>query len=596
MKKTHALLTLCLSGLLASCSLSFSFGPKSSENGGSKTSSSTSEAEGEDDFSYYSGDVEISKTYSKAKAYFGALNTYKYLPCVNFSFAEDVPYVTIKDYYVTFFDSLFGEFFTVSGDEVTNRNTGVSLYFDVDSNSIYSLDFDQFVNFTGTSIPVDAFNAGDDTTDPLSSFDEEASTYQKGSKTTYKLSAYHAQMVSYEDDIYVPFSYLDTITCMEIGYRFVWNGSDFYLCDPSYLYTNKTVTSYGESYYSGSLCTSVRSQSFADYNYYSFLFEMRNFYGKYDTLGISDLDAKFESLGLKSKLMNRLPSTADSAIADALIKVFADGGHTYFKNRGYGCKYSYNADYELQGKILEDARYYRGAQAYNALSSYREANGITGNRVYMNGSTALIVFDEFSLNSKGTSPTKKNVTSDTTSTFGIFYNAFKTISTNFSIKNVVFDVSMNGGGAAVALGHALSFLTNEAISLNMKNPHTGATFKEVIYIDNDFDGDASDDDSYAGKYNFYIMTSPYSFSCGNAFPCIAKENGWAKIIGKKSGGGDCIVNEGVSPDGTIWSMSGNTALIHADGSSFDDGAEVDYDLEYSSYYNLSTLDSFLSSK
>ncbi len=594
MKKTHALLTLCLAGLLASCSISFNFGPKSSTESGK--SSSTSETEGEDDFSSYSGDIEISKTYSNAKAYFGVLNSYKSLPCVNFSFAEDVPYVTLKDYYENFFDPLFGDFFVVSGDEVSNRNTGVSLYFDVDANSISSLDFDQFVNFTGTPIPVDAFNAGDESTDPLSSLDEKACTYQKGGKTTYKLGSYHAQMVSYEGNIYVPFSFLDTITCADIGYRFVWNGTDFYLCSPDHLYSNRTLTQYGESFYSGSLSSGVRSQSFADYNYYSFLFEMRNFYGRYYALGISDLDAKFESLGLKSKLMSRLPSTADSAIADALAKVFADGGHTYFIDRGFGCKYSYTTDYDLQGKILEDSRYYKGAQVYNTLASYREQYGINGNGLYMSGSTALIVFDEFALNSKGSSPTKRNVTSDTTSTFGIIYNSLKTISLNSSIKNVVFDVSMNGGGLAMALGHALSFLTDDAISLNMKNNHTGATFKEVIYVDNDFDGDTSDKDSYAGKYNFYIMTSPYSFSCGNAFPCIAKENGWAKVIGKKSGGGDCVVSDGVSPDGTTWSMSGNTALIHGDGSSFDSGAEVDYDLDYSSFYNLSSLDSFLSSK
>lgn len=593
MKRKRFLLALCLPGLLSSCSLAHNVNPKSSESQGEKASSSGEE--GADDFSYYSGSVEVSETYGKAKVYAGALNSYKYLPCVNFNFATDVPYVAIKDYYASFFNSLFGDFFRVEGNEVSNRNTGAFLRFDVDSNSIWSADFDQFANFTGTSIPVDAFNAGDGDTDPLSSLHEEACAYEKGRETTFELGNYHAQLVRYEGDVYAPFSYLDTITCLGIGYRFVWNGSDFYLCDPSCLYADKALTPYGEAFCSGSLSSYARSQSFADYNYYSFLFEMRNFYGRFDSLGISSLELKLESLGLKSKLTSRLPSTADSAIAEALAKVFADGGHTYFKNRGFGCRYSYSADYELQGKILEDSRYSKGMQAYNLLDGYRELNGIAKSGLYMKGETALIVFDEFSLNAKGASPTKKNVSSDETSTFAIFYNAFKNIA-NHSIKNVVFDVSMNGGGAAIALGHALSFLTDDPISLNMKNPHTGAIFKEVISIDNDFDGDAEDTDSYAGKYDFYILTSPYSFSCGNAFPCLAKENGWAKIIGKKSGGGDCIVSSGVSPDGTIWSMSGNTALIHADGSSFDAGAEVDYDLDYSSYYDLSKLDSFLCSK
>ena len=597
MEKKHAVLCLGLIALLASCSVAIGPGGNNShETTGHSSSSKASEVEGADDYSYYSGEIEAAETYAKAKAYVGSLNSYQYLPCVIFSFAEDIPYVSVKDYYSSFFNSLFGKFFAVDGDEVVNRNTGVPLHFDVDNNAIWCTDFDQFVNFTATKLPVDAFNAGDEETDPLSYLDEDASTYIKGNKITFNLSAYHAQLVSYQEGIYVPFSFLDTITCMEIGYHFVWNGDAFYLCDANYLYSGSTLTDYGRSFYNGSLNSSSRSQSFADYNYYSFLFQMRNFYGRYYTLGISDLDAEFERLGLKSKLLSRIPKTADEAIATALIQVFADGGHTYFKNRGFGVKYSASEDENLQGLVLDDNRYYKGAAVYQTLSSYRQMNHINGQGLYISGQTALIVFDEFSLNSKGLSPTSKNVTSDATSTFGLFYNAFKSIAKNSAIKNVVFDVSMNGGGAAIALGHALSFITDDAISLNMENPHTGATFKEVIYVDNDFDGDALDEDSYAGKYNFYILTSPYSFSCGNAFPCIAKDNGWAKIIGKKSGGGDCIVDAGVSADGTRWSMSGSTALIHEDGSSFDSGAEVDYELDYSYYYNLSKLNSFLLSK
>ncbi len=594
MKKTHALLILSLTALLSSCSISFDFGKKSSDD--SQNSTSASGAEGEDGYSVYTGEIKVATSYNKAKAYLGELNSSQPLPCVTFTFVEDVPYVTLEDYYLYFFGPVFGEFFSVNGNEVTNRNTGVSLYFDVESNSIYTSDYDQFSNFTGTILPVDIFSAAGDTADPLSLLDEDASTYQKGEKMTYKLGAYHAQLVRYDGSIYVPFSFLDTITCSSLSYRFVWNGNDFYLHDGGYLYDHSALTQYGSSFYSGALNSAARSQSYADYNYYSFLFQMRNFYGRYYTLGVSDLDKEFERLGLKSKLTSRLPATADAAIAEALIKVFADGGHTYFKNRGFGCKYSASTDYELQGKIIEDSRYIKGYQAYNALSSYRKQNNITSEGLYTKNSTALIVFDSFAMNAKGASPTAKNVEGDSVSTFGIIYNALKKISYDSSIKNVVFDVSMNGGGLAPALGHALSFLTDDPICLNTKNPHTGSISKEVIYVDNDFDGDAKSPDSYAGKYNFYILTSPYSFSCGNAFPCLAKDNGWAKIVGQRSGGGDCAVANGISSDGTSWSMSGNTSLLHNDLTSLDDGAEVDYALDYSSYYDLAKLDSFLSSK
>ena len=40
---------------------------------------------------------------------------------------------------------------------------------------------------------------------------------------------------------------------------------------------------------------------------------------------------------------------------------------------------------------------------------------------------------------------------------------------------------------------------------------------------------------------FYIITSNYSYSCGNAFPFCAAAKGLAKIVGQKSGGGECCV-------------------------------------------------------
>ncbi len=556
-----------------------------------------------DKYTPFSGEAVVSEDFPNAIVYLGALGkSYRAtLPCCYFTFVKDVPYVSLKGYYSTFFTAAFtdGEpFYKVEGNKVTNVNNGASLVFDLSSNSIWSEDYDQFINFYDTKVPTDLFSASDDY-DPLSYYDEEQSTYTKGDKITYCLTDYHMSLVSYKDDIYVPYAIIDCLTTSSLGYRFVWNGSAFYLAYPSLFYSDKQLTTYGKSYYKGTLATSARSQDFATYNYYSFLFEMRNFYGRYHALGTNDLDSELNKLGLKERIMSTDPATADAGIASAISSYFGDGGHTYFKDRGFGCKYDYNTDETLTRKVLtDDPRYGASYDVYSTLNTWRSRLGADGTGLFTKGSTAVIRFDDFSsTDGDGNIPTKESVGLDKTSTFGIFYNAFQKIGQDSSIKNVVFDVAMNGGGEVAALGHALSFMTDDPISACVKNYHTGATFKEVEYVDNDFDGDYKDNDSYAGKYNFYILTSGYSFSCANAFPCIAQEHGWAKIIGQKSGGGDCCVGAGCSADGTMYSISSNLSFIHEDGSSFDDGASPspDYEIDYSNFYNLSYLDSFLSS-
>ena len=594
MKRKRLVFTLSLCALLSSCSLKIDWERNSASSGKGVSSS--------DDSSYSSpeGGATVSKSFPNAKAYLGSLQKdhRTSLPCVYFDFAEDVPYVSLTDYYESFFKSAFGAaFFKVSGGKVTNQNTRKSLVFDVSSNSISSDDYDSFINYTGAAIPCDIFNAISSTADPLSSYDSKQSSYKKGNKVTYNLSNYHMSLAEYEDEIYAPFAILDSLTTLTLGYRFVWNGCNFYCVDPGFLFSNGQLTSYGESYYGGDYNSSSRSESFAEYNYYSFVFEMSNFYGRYHALGTTDLDAYLDKKGLKSKIMSTSSYTSDEAIAEAINSIFGDGGHTYFKNRGFGCGYNADKDKELMKELAsKDNRYGEANSVYSELYNYRAQYGQEGNGLFAYNSTAVIRFDEFSLTLNDGSPTKESVEMDNSSTFALFYKSFKEIAENSSIKNVVFDVAMNSGGAAMALGHALSFLTDDAISLSAKNYNTGATFKEVIYVDDDFDGDAKDADSYANAgYNFYILTSESSFSCANAFPCIAKDNNWAKIIGQRSGGGDCIVASGCTPDGTMYSMSGSTSLIHEDGSSFDDGAEVDYEIDYSHFYDLEYLDSFLSS-
>ena len=83
----------------------------------------------------------------------------------------------------------------------------------------------------------------------------------------------------------------------------------------------------------------------------------------------------------------------------------------------------------------------------------------------------------------------------------------------------------------------------------------------VSKADVNLDGKIDENDvTYGNKYKFYILTSSYSFSCGNAFPAYARDNGLATIVGTKSGGGECVVGSSQLPYNSSITYSSNYHL------------------------------------
>ena len=140
----------------------------------------------------------------------------------------------------------------------------------------------------------------------------------------------------------------------------------------------------------------------------------------------------------------------------------------------------------------------------------------------------------------------------------------------------------------------LGFLSKH-VDLTMYSPLTKLTANLSYKVDTNLDGKYDDNDSYEGKYNFYVLTSNYSFSCANLFPQICKEMGIAKIIGEQSGGGACVVYYSATPDGKTYRISSNmrdgdptNPVRHNDL-----GIPVDYSLSRDYFYDDTYLDEFV---
>ena len=137
------------------------------------------------------------------------------------------------------------------------------------------------------------------------------------------------------------------------------------------------------------------------------------------------------------------------------------------------------------------------------------------------------------------------------------------------MKNVVINICDNGGGAATGLISILGFLSEDGEAVfTDKDMLTGSYREEWYHVDTNLDGVADDNDGYGGQYDFYIMCSGSSYSCGNALPYFAQQNGLAKIIGTAPGGGDCVVGSFIDAYGRCAFYSSRFKIGTQDGSGF----------------------------
>ena len=118
------------------------------------------------------------------------------------------------------------------------------------------------------------------------------------------------------------------------------------------------------------------------------------------------------------------------------------------------------------------------------------------------------------------------------------------------VKNVIIDISTNGGGYVTIMGKLLALMSKDNKSeMFIRADDNDSIQKITTRVDSNRDGKFDASDCYGNDFTFYLVSSNYSFSCGNAFPFYAKLYGFATIVGQKSGGGECCVFSYTFPTG-----------------------------------------------
>ena len=436
---------------------------------------------------------------------------------------------------------------------------------------------------------------------------------------TVSLKEYHMPVIPYEDDILMPFLALqNTFGSVMMSSVLAYNGKDYYNAFSAEQFISgkgdKSLenTPYIKALYTGPFSEKGHTtQAYADYAYYSTCLQLDLTFGHKEEKGITTFDEYFTRMNAKEAMRSTKTSLSlttefmlfnylfdsmhDSVFSmntvfgriDKIDQAEVEGVINDIRNSEIG-QGMFEEDWKLSqeeselsintilGALLE-----KGLSipeivpliAWTGFFSFAKPEEYGNERLDYAGDTAVIYFNAFKENLLTRSPSyyldPMKPEDESEDNFAFFYNCFEDIKTHDEVKNVVINICDNGGGSAAALLAVLGFLSEDGeVKISDMDMLAGNYREEYYHVDTNLDGICDDQDGFGGQYDFYILCSGSSYSCGNALPYFAQKNGLAKIIGTKPGGGDCVVGSFIDAYGHCAAYSGMLKLGIDDGNGF----------------------------
>ena len=454
---------------------------------------------------------------------------------------------------------------------------------------------------------------------------------------TLDFAKYGIAMYADDKDVYLPFQTVSSVYS-DFGFHYAsYNGEKVYVNSDN-VYDG--MEDRDPDFSKPILNVTTRPDDLAAFSYANLRFCIDYFDGVpsrvADALGKHDIDATLDAMGeegkaIKSGLVSTNPFEAFVATED-LGFVVGDGGHTslsYMRSTSLEAN-AEDPTYQGLARIVEDANnplgvfYNWNADKTNVeYELYMECMAARdkayGDETYIKkGDTAVIVFDLFAAGEQAwkdyfagkaerpnaTDPIAAGGYKGFRDTVAIVTEGLARAKEDPEVKNVVIDISNNGGGSLDVLAYIASILAGRKYC-TMQNTLTGQTVKEYFDVDHNLDGvfDEKDDAVDYSGLNYAVLTGKASFSCGNILPLVFKDAG-VFVIGERSGGGSCAVQKCVAADGAAWQVSSwRGKIVDAAGNDVDDGVPVDVDLlertgskktesgfpDYSGFYDLDLL-------
>jgi hypothetical protein len=401
---------------------------------------------------------------------------------------------------------------------------------------------------------------------------------------TVDFKSYDIPLILDEGTPYLPLQTLSDFVFNPFGLQLLYNTKAVFLVG------SNDLSTLSDLFYSAS--PTNRSEALARFNCDELAANLDTFYGLKEEHDIPSFKTMITQSGLEKDMLSTDPLISSTAISYLLRQYFSDFHSGNVKPSFYvgkDVKISPDIINPYRSTALEEMNAYRTERAKvypDGVPSYEEFG--------TNKDTAFVTFDHFA--SATQDYYTKAATLDSTDTFGVIEYAHSQIfRTGSNVKNVVIDLSCNGGGAV----DAAIYLNGWVLANNylpMENTLTGFkamnTYQSDVNMDHVFD----ENDRISDK-NIFILTSPASFSCGNLVPAVLRSTNKVTLLGRASGGGTCVVYPSCSADGTTFQFSGPMKLCTVKNGTFysvDQGVSPDYVIEKKSdFYQREALAEYI---
>ena len=409
--------------------------------------------------------------------------------------------------------------------------------------------------------------------------------------TTLDFGRYGLRMYPGDDDVYLSLTLVSSLMCDMITRVMGWNGERArYGMFVSELFAEPDM----ESAMMQALMTEgTRPADVAEETYAELCFAFDNFFGH---PGVAALDAAIAEKGLEQavldlgetgrRIVEGLKSTQGydylSAVND-LFMLYLYDGHTV----------NSDANYLLSEWTLQEVEAYDADTLESALMPLvsdiiateqinETRDGIWGGDTYRErGNTAIIRIDSFMPDEAGWAAYYRGEGELPQDEAGVVVAGLRKAAENPDIRNVIFDLSINQGGASDVLAFIAALATG-ADRLYGIEKLTGRRMTVVYEADTNLDGafDARDREAACDQFRYGVLASRASFSAGNMFPFLMQERG-AVLLGEPTGGGSCCVQLVVLPDGTSFYMSGDMWQVTDENfESVEGGCRTDIPIDY----------------
>ncbi len=528
--------------------------------------------------------------------------------------APHVPFVGIRDFYAMV---LPGGVMKVrrkeDGTYLLTSNTGTATA-DVGKDTLYSEDISAFTNLMGQ-----VQEGMDNTYYDGAPFIRYAgkTVERKPEAVTFEFSKYDIDLRGDEDDVYFPLATLSDIYS-DLSYHYVlYNGENVYLND--FRCGDDIIDQYPD-YLEPLKARMKRDPDMAGFNYNELCFAIDHFYGfpgkarLNEEIAKKGLDRALYDEGGAGSYVGTALKSADMVkyMAGAMsINGFLYDMHTYV---GFWSKYHLETYPDYETSLAE----YRKSPAYMIYDefaykpsaerfSYRDGLREQRDRAYgkdtayiTKGDTAVIVYDSFEPDFDdwddfyGSGHDPSTVSQDRL--WG-FVRSLDRAQKDPRIKNVVIDLTANGGGSLDYAMMISSLVTGES-DVCTENVLTGEKCRSGYIADRNLDGKFDEEDDKV-KYdlNFAVLTSDFSFSAATYLSSVLKDKG-VLIMGEDTGGGACAIQQMAMADGNPYYMSSHRFRL-LDGSGYcpDDGVKVHVNLvsengaqkDCSAFYDIDRL-------